>query len=68
MYIYDYDNIELGNSLGSIHIAVAESLMTNKTILYCIWKESTSYLVIYFENEISVADKLILDSIVVAVS
>ena len=51
-----------------IHIAVAESLMTNKTILYCIWKESTSYLVIYFENEISVADKLILDSIVVAVS
>lgn len=50
--------------ISGIHYDVEISNMTDKSIEYCLWNESTEELDIYFTNELSSEDKIILDDIV----
>jgi len=43
---------------------IEESAMTDKSYEYCSWDEDTGELEIFFTNDLSPADKLILDDIV----
>jgi len=49
-----------------IHFDVAGSAMTDKNIEGCAWYEDTGMLYIDWQNELSPADKAILDAIVEA--
>lgn len=67
MKLYIYSDINLVNELDTIHIEIASSLMTDKSISYCIWKELDLSLEVYLENELNSSDKIILDTIIAGV-
>ena len=64
MTIYEYQNKELSVNLTQIHLDVESSAMTDKTIEWCRWDESTTYLCVIFTNELTSEDKAILDQII----
>lgn len=67
MKIYTYSDINLINDLDTIHIDVANSLMIDKNINYCIWKALDLSLQVYFINELNASDKTILDTIIAGI-
>jgi hypothetical protein len=64
MTIYEYQNKDTSVNLTQIHLDVASSALTDKTIEWCRWDESTKCLRIIFTNELTSEDKAILDQIV----
>ena len=46
------------------NLDVESSAMTDKTIEWCRWDESTTYLCVIFTNELTSEDKAILDQII----
>jgi hypothetical protein len=61
---YEYLNINNIPNLDKIHEDIELSLMSNKSVIYCLWKQKCLMLYILFESELSLEDKLILDDIV----
>ena len=61
--LYEYTNKTTMPNLDQIHLDVASSEMTDKTIEWCRWDELTEILKVIFTNELIVADKTILDTI-----
>lgn len=61
---YNYNNISTEPTLKQIHIDVAASSMTDKTIEYCVWDEDSASLKVTFTNTLSTSDKNELDTIV----
>lgn len=61
---YIYENKVNSPNLDQIHLDVASSDMTDKTIEWCRWDEDIQKLKIIFTNELSVEDKTLLDTIV----
>jgi len=64
--LYEYTDKTSMPNLDQIHLDVAASEMTDKTIEWCRWDEATEILKTVFTNELIVGDKTILDGIVVA--
>jgi len=64
--LYEYTDKTSMPNLDQIHLDVASSEMTDKTIEWCRWDELTSLLKVVFTNELIAGDKTILDGIVVA--
>lgn len=62
--IYEYKDILNSPDLANIHIDIANSVMTNKSIEWCRWDEDLTLLRIKFESTLSPSDKLSLDDIV----
>jgi hypothetical protein len=62
--LYEYVNIGSIPNLDNIHLDIASSEMSNKTINYCRWDKETEILIIDFSNELIPSDKLKLDDIV----
>lgn len=62
--LYEYSNKVTMPDLDQIHLDVATSEMTDKTIEWCRWDELTEILKIVFTNTLSAPDKTILDGIV----
>lgn len=63
--LYEYTGKVTMPNLDQIHLDVAASEMTDKTIEWCRWDEATGILKIVFTNTLSAPDKTILDNIVV---
>lgn len=61
---YTYNNKVTSPNLDNIHVDVNSSSMSEKSIEWCRWDESTSILKVKFTNTLSVDDKIILDTIV----
>jgi len=57
-------NDEEDNMLSGIHYDIINSEMINKNIDYCLWNENDENLHIFYNNELSQDDKMILDDIV----
>lgn len=66
MITYIYNNIISSINLYQIHVDISASLMIDKNIQYCRWDEDidSGELKVIFENELSLEDKAILDTIV----
>jgi len=64
LFEYQYNDITERKNTSGILAEVGTSVMTNKSIEYCSWKQSTAILYIFFTNELNPADKAILDNIV----
>jgi len=64
--LYEYTNKATAPGLDQIHLDVAASEMTDKTIEWCRWDELTEILKVVFTNTLSAPDKTILYGIVVA--
>lgn len=63
---YTYNNITIQPDLNEIHTEVANSVMTDKSIVWAGWDEDIQDLTIDFSGTLSGGDKTILDGIVVA--
>jgi len=63
--LYEYTNKTTMPNLDQIHLDVAASEMTDKTIEWCRWDELTDILKVVFTNTLIAGDKTILDAIVV---
>ena len=61
--MYNYTSIQAVD-IHQIHIDVAASAMTDKTIEWCRWDEDNTTLQVEFTNVLSGADKTKLDTIV----
>jgi hypothetical protein len=64
MVTYQYPNKVTCPDLALIHIDVASSEMTNKTVQWCRWDQDTGILIVCFESVLNESDKAILDTIV----
>lgn len=62
--MYEYTGKTTEPDLDQIHTDVAASAMTDKTIEYCIWDDSTDKLCTWFANALSGADKTAFDTVV----
>jgi len=62
--LYEYTGKATMPNLDQIHLDVAASAMTDKTIEWCRWDEATEVLKVVFTNELIAGDKTILDAIV----
>jgi len=63
--LYEYTDKVNMPDLDQIHLDVASSVMTDKTIEWCRWDELTNILKVVFTNTLIAGDKTILDAIVV---
>ena len=61
---YTYSSIPSAPGAANIHIDVAASSMTDKTIEGCTWHEDIEELKVKFTGTLSGGDKTILDGIV----
>jgi hypothetical protein len=61
--VYHYNKV-LPCNLDYIHEQVYLSLMLDKAIDYCRWDEDESDLEVYWNSELTIEDKDILDQIV----
>ena len=51
------------NLISGIHYDVANSSMTDKSLVWCRWDEDNETITLYFTNTLSQSDKDILDTI-----
>ena len=63
--LYEYTDKTNMPNLDQIHLDVASSAMTDKTIEWCRWDELTDILKVVFTTTLIAGDKTILDGIVV---
>jgi len=61
---YEYTGIATKPDVEGIMQGVADSAMTDKSIEYCNWDQTTEILNVYFTNTLSGGDKTILDGII----
>lgn len=61
---YYYDNMVIVPNLDQLTVEILASLMTNKSLISLRWEQNTRQLSTDFEIELSIEDKIILDSIV----
>jgi len=64
MVEYQYTDKTISPNLDQIHLDIAASTMTDKSVNYCRWDENDALLRIFFDNALSEDDKTALDTIV----